>query len=81
MVELIESIRRCREVIEVLKTYEVISVDAEGVNLGKEGPLTLLQIGTPDEKVYLFDVLTNKRLFEDGNLKMILQSPQIVKVM
>jgi hypothetical protein len=31
--------KRCREIVRELKNSDVISVDAEGVNLGKEGPV------------------------------------------
>lgn len=55
-------------------------MDAEGVNLGKEGPLTLLQIGTVDNKVYLFDIELNKDLFKKGHLEDLLQSEETAKV-
>lgn len=73
--------KRCREIVRELKKSDVISVDAEGVNLGKEGPLTLLQIGTIDGQVYLFDVHVNPEIFRRGKLIEILQSDKIVKVM
>lgn len=72
--------KRCREIVRELKKSDVISVDAEGVNLGKEGPLTLLQIGTIDGQVYLFDVHINSEIFRRGKLIEILQSDKIVKV-
>lgn len=72
--------KRCREIVRELKKSDVISVDAEGVNLGKEGPLTLLQIGTIDGHVYLFDVHINPDIFQRGKLIEILQSDKIVKV-
>jgi hypothetical protein len=55
-------------VTDLLRQLFVISVDAEGVNLGKEGPLTLLQIGTIDGQVYLFDVHMNPDIFRRGKL-------------
>ena len=78
--EVVSTIKRCREIANKLRKCDVISVDAEGVNLGKDGPLTLLQIGTIDGDVYLFDVWTNQNLFNKGKLKTILQSNEIVKV-
>ena len=42
--------------LEVM-SYDVIAVDCEGVNLGRNGELTLVQVGLGEEKVYLFDVL------------------------
>ncbi|XP_076111576.1 uncharacterized protein LOC143079833 [Mytilus galloprovincialis] len=82
MVEVVTGIRRCREIVRQLEKYNTtISVDAEGINLGKDGPLTLLQIGTIDKHVFLFDVWTNKNLFQKGKLKDILESEKIIKVM
>ena len=72
--------KRCREIVRELKKSDVISVDAEGVNLGKEGPLTLLQIGTIDGQVYLFDVHMNPDICRRGKLIEILQSDTILKV-
>jgi ribonuclease D len=71
--------KRCREIVRELKKSDVISVDAEGVNLGKEGPLTLLQIGTIDGQVYLFDVHMNPDIFRRGKLIEILQSQERLK--
>lgn len=55
-------------------------MDAEGVNLGKECPLTLLQIGTVDNKVYLFDIRLKPELFKKGHVEDLLQSGNTVKV-
>lgn len=79
--EIVKKVKRCREIVKDLKKLDIISVDAEGINLGKDGPLTLLQIGTTDGRVYLFDVLANKFLFDKGELKEVLQSDSVVKVM
>ncbi|KAK6176228.1 hypothetical protein SNE40_014551 [Patella caerulea] len=78
--EIIEDVRQCRRVVETLMKEEMISCDAEGINLGKDGPLTLLQIGTTDGHVYLFDIHKEKRMFQDGGLKQLLESDQVLKV-
>ncbi len=60
-----------------------IAVDCEGVNLSRDGPLTLLQIGTP-KAVYLFDISTLKKQYGDAfvtPLRTVLESRTIVKVM
>ncbi|CAC5391158.1 EXD1 [Mytilus coruscus] len=79
-VEIITETDRCLRIVEHLSKFDFIALDAEGINLGKEGPLTLLQIGTVDAKVYLFDIATNKDLFRKGKLEDILQSDKQVKV-
>lgn len=79
-VEIIIDPDRCTRIVDQLSKYDFIAMDAEGVNLGKEGPLTLLQIGTVDDKVYLFDIESNKDLFRKGHLEDLLQSEETVKV-
>lgn len=79
-VEIIKETERCLRIVDQLSKFDFIAMDAEGINLGKEGPLTLLQIGTVIDKVYLFDIASNKDLFRNGKLKDILQSENLVKV-
>jgi len=57
------------------------SYGEEGVSLSRTGRLTLLQVATPDCRVYLFDVLSmGVDLFEKGGLKRILEDTAIIKV-
>ncbi|XP_053384886.1 uncharacterized protein LOC123537646 [Mercenaria mercenaria] len=77
--------QECQAAVRKLSWEKVISLDAEGVQLGKHGPLTLLQIGTLDGSVYLFDVMINenkqdKKFFTETGLDTILTSTRIVKV-
>lgn len=58
----------------------VLAVDCEGVSLGVEGPLTLVQVGKYSGEVYLFDILKNKDLLSRGRLGTLLESPNITKV-
>lgn len=72
-------------VVKELGKEPLLAVDSEGVQLGKDGPLTLLQIGTLNGKVYLFDVMLNeskqdKRFFSDIGLDSILTSKKVEKV-
>ena len=79
-VEVIVSTDRCRQVVADLLRESVVAMDAEGVQLGKDGPMTLLQIGTMDGKVFLFDVQENRDIFTDGRLAEVLESSQVLKV-
>lgn len=77
--------RECQDAVTLLQQETVIALDSEGVQLGKDGPLTLLQIGTLDGRVYLFDVMKNEReqdkhFFTETGLDLILTSADIVKV-
>ncbi|KAK3609998.1 hypothetical protein CHS0354_032343 [Potamilus streckersoni] len=75
----------CKSVVRKLQQENVIAVDCEGVHLGTKGPLTLIQIGTINGDVYLFDVMKDekeqdKSFFKDTGLEKVLSSPKIVKV-
>lgn len=80
--KVITKTKDCQTIVARLKTMQdaVVSLDAEGVNLGPAGPMTLLQIGTPDGQVFIFDLVTCKDLLVEGGLKEILESPNIIKV-
>ena len=66
--ELVDSVEKVQAAVENLKSYEMLSVDCEGVDLGKDGALCLLQIATK-EKVYLFDIVELEgKAFETGKI-------------
>ncbi|KAK7093377.1 uncharacterized protein [Littorina saxatilis] len=79
--KVIEDISSCQRATTKLEQEEFIAVDSEGVNLSKTGPLTLVQIGTAQNRVYLFDVMQEPRMFEDGGLKRLLESDSVIKVL
>lgn len=78
--EVIEDVGRCKQVVDVLERERVLAVDCEGVSLGVDGPLTLVQVGNYSGEVYLFDILRNKDLLSRGRLGTLLESPNIIKV-
>lgn len=78
--EVIEDVGRCKQVVDVLERERVLAVDCEGVSLGVNGPLTLVQVGNYSGEVYLFDILRNKDLLSRGRLGTLLESPNIIKV-
>ena len=65
---LVDSVEKVQTAVEDLKSYEMLSVDCEGVDQGKDGELCLLQIATK-EKVYLFDIVELEgKAFETGKI-------------
>ncbi|XP_056009729.1 uncharacterized protein LOC130051612 isoform X4 [Ostrea edulis] len=78
--EIIVQTSHCRQVVSTLSRESVLAVDCEGIQLGVDGPLTLVQVGTYTGAVYLFDIHENKKLLTDGRLKSLLESSQIVKI-
>lgn len=79
-VEIVKEIGHCRHVVHVLLREPVLAVDCEGIQLGADGPLTLVQVGTFSGDVYLFDLHENKQLLTEGRLQKLLESSEIVKV-
>ena len=57
----------------------LIAVDLEGVDLGTDGTLCLMQLATPDQ-LYLFDVAVYKDGIPPG-LRKILEDPHVTKLM
>ena len=78
--EVVTDVGRCRQVVHRLQRELVVAIAGEGVALGREGPLTLVQVGTFYGAVYLFDVLVNGDLFDKGGLRLLLESENVVKV-
>ena len=75
----------CQRAVEALSEESILALDSEGVNLGKDGPLTLLQIGTLSGTVYLFDIMRDemtqdKTYFKDTGLDELLTSKKTIKV-
>ena len=67
----VDSEEKVRNAVDDLRKFEMLSVDCEGVDLGKDGELCLLQIATKD-KVYLFDIVELKgKAFETGKQEYI----------
>lgn len=79
-VEIVVETERCCKVVSILSRETVLAVDCLGVQLGSRGPLTLIQVGTYSGDVYLFDVLKNKKLINDGELGTLLESKDVKKV-
>ncbi|XP_066934835.1 piRNA biogenesis protein EXD1-like [Clytia hemisphaerica] len=71
-----------REACNHLKNAKELAVDCEGVELGRDGKMTLIQLLSDDEDtVFLIDVLVlGEDAFKYG-LKEILESTEVVKLM
>ena len=66
--QLIDQKDQIQEVIAMLKAKKLLAVDCEGVNLGRDGSLTLLQISSDDSPCYLFDIQVMNAFVEKDNL-------------
>lgn len=80
--QIIEDLSQCRVVTaEIMNSQKVIALDCEGVRLGATGRLTLVQIGLANGQVYIFDIIKEPSVVNDGGLKDILESESIIKVL
>ena len=43
-----------------------VAVDGEGINLGTKGQLTLLQISTAEKQTYIFDLMADPTMWNEG---------------
>lgn len=75
----ITNVRKCENIVNDIMAHDTeIGLDCEGVNLGRDGEMTLIQIARPDGSVYIFDVLTQSKMADV--MKELLESEKIVKV-
>jgi ribonuclease D len=78
VMELHDALVICRWIAE---NFTVIAIDIEGVNLGREGEITLVQISTDEKTVFCFDVLAlGDVVFSDPYLGQIFRSNAICKL-
>ncbi|KAL5019606.1 hypothetical protein ScPMuIL_002498 [Solemya velum] len=78
--EIITDCSRCRQIMHRLQYQPIVALAGEGVRVGREGPLLLLQVGTASGTVYLFDLLRNKDLVTKGGLAKFLGDENTQKV-
>jgi len=67
------------QAIQEIANCPVVSVDCEGVELGRHGELCLIQVAT-EKNVYLFDVMMLGEALFNAGLKRIFEGPIPTKV-
>ena len=72
---------KCEEVCKELSSETILALDLEGVDLGRDGKICILQLGCSDGRVYLFDicVLTHDA-FTSSGLRRLLEDLDILKI-
>ena len=70
-------------VAEVIRRGEAVALDCEGINLSTpaKGQVTLVQLGLMSGQALILDVLTDSQIWEEGQLKAVLQCNHVVKVL
>ena len=79
---LVENLEHALVICKWLADYlTMVAIDLEGVDFGRDGRITMLQIGTDGNTVFCFDILTlGDVVFSTEYLGQILNSEQICKL-
>ena len=79
---LVDTLAACREHCERLACAGAVAVDFEGVNLSRDGEMSLAQLAdAAGGPVVLIDVQTlGQPAFDEGGLKQLLESPEVLKL-
>ena len=84
IVNLKDSLQILQEISYTKKQFTngqvVVALDCEGINVGPKGKLTLIQIGTMTNQIYVFDLITCPNIMTTGGLQKFLESKNITKV-
>lgn len=79
--QVVDTLEKAAHACALLKKQHLLSFDIEGKKLGRYGEVSIIQIATPQRKVYLFDVLAlGQSLFDAKLLLPILSDPNILKL-
>ena len=74
--------QKTKQACDHLCSFNELAFDCEGVDLGRGGKLTLIQLMAKDDKILIFDVLAlGESVFQNTGLREILESKEIRKVM
>ncbi|KAM9964143.1 hypothetical protein ACTFIW_005799 [Dictyostelium discoideum] len=79
---MVDCLSKMNYAIHEIKKEKLIGLDIEAIEMGKKGDISLVQISTPNGKIYLFDIIKmggNITPFKYG-LKEVLESVKILKV-
>lgn len=80
---LITDAAMARDAVRCIDAWKTLAVDCEGERLGRAGTLSLVQVATPDSRVYLFDVhdAALREAVLDAGLRRVLESRKVTKYM
>ncbi|EEC17093.1 conserved hypothetical protein [Ixodes scapularis] len=67
-------------VVDKLLESKMLGLDAEGLAARSRGRISMVTLATLWRHVYIFDVKESEALFEEGNLKILLESAKMLKV-
>ena len=79
-IKIVTDISECKDIVKELLREKCVAVNGEGINMGYNGPMTLITVCKENGQAFIFDVYQKKELFKEGELKEILKSLEVKKV-
>ncbi|KAG0439431.1 hypothetical protein HPB47_013289 [Ixodes persulcatus] len=79
-ITVVDKTSKCISIVDSLLKCRMLGLDAEGVAPRSRGPISMVTLATLGRNVYIFDVKESEELFEEGNLKLLLESSKMLKV-
>lgn len=77
---LVDTVQKVIDAIQLIRRYKFIAIDLEGIELCREGRISIVQITSRENFVYLFDITTLQESAFDNGLKDLLEDVDISKV-
>jgi exonuclease 3'-5' domain-containing protein 1 len=75
------SIKECSNIVDKILSRKLpIGIDFEGVCIGANGQLSLMQIVNEDGSCFIFDLIACPLLIKNGGLQTLLESEEVLKV-
>ena len=82
MINLLDSVSLVEAACAKLATEEIIAMDCEGFNLGRNGTVDIISIfSTAAQELFLFDLTSVGKLGFECGLQVLLENPSITKLM
>jgi len=78
---IVTSIKECSNIVDrILARKSVVGIDFEGVCIGANGQLSLMQVVNEDGLCFIFDLIACPLLMKNGGLQTLLESDEVLKV-
>lgn len=77
----VTSIKECSIIIDkILAQKSAVGIDFDGVCIGANGQLSLMQVVNEDGFCFIFDLIACPQLVKSGGLQTLLESEEVLKV-
>ncbi|VVC27017.1 Hypothetical protein CINCED_3A000680 [Cinara cedri] len=78
---IVTSVKECSNIVDrIIAQKSAIGIDFEGVCIGANGQLSLMQIVNEDGLCFVFDLIAGPQLIKSGGLQTLLESEEVLKV-